>query len=281
MLAASLAVPRPAAPTIVPLPRHDAKEARRAQEHDRERVVRTSEVPLPHGTRLVGETLRRLGVASVGDPARAHDLQRELSKEVREHIAAGHTEDLLRLRALQAELFLRAARRWERSGETTDELRELGGDFVERARGWTDGGLQDELPESQGSPESRPRRLVLSDAELRLLFRMRWGTLTGTHRVHPFSPTLNELRQYYATLLEHPPGNTAQDRILGQLDAVAALGRVDRTYPAEFARGVLLYELGDLAGAAQSFQAHAQSHGDGPWALLARNHWLAARALLE
>lgn len=272
VLTASLAVPRPAVPSIVPMPRHDVGEARRTEQLDRERATLATREPLSHGTRLIGETLRRLGAASVSDPRRAQGLQRELAGEVRKHVASGRTEELLRLRALQGELFLRAVRDWERTGDVTDELRELGGDFVERARGWTEPGH---------APSGANGRLVLTDTELRLLFRMRWGTLTGTHRLHPFGPTLNELRHYYGTLLEHPPGDGAQDRLLGRLEAVAALGRIDGTYPADFARGVLLYELGDLAGAAQSFQAHARAHGDGPWILLARNHWLAARSQLE
>jgi len=279
VLATSLALPRPAAPEIVPLPRHDAKEARRAAELDRARAREARAEPLPHGIRLVGELFRRAGAASVDDPPRAHELLRTLARDVREHIAAGRTEDLLRLRALQGELFVGAVREWERTGRPTEELRELGGDFVERARGrMTEPGWMTERRSSEAGHEGR---LVLSDAQLRLLFRVRWGTLTGTHRVHPFGPSLNEQRHYYATLIEHPPGDERQDRIWTQLEAVSALERVDRTYPAEFARGVLLYELGDFPGAAQSFQAHARRQGDGPWLLLARNHWLATRSHLE
>ncbi len=241
---------------------------------DRARAREVSAEPLPHGARLVGETFRRAGAAAVDDPSRAHDLLQALARDVREHIAAGRTEDLLRLRALQAELFTRAAREWERTAQVTEELRELGGDFVERARGWLD--VPDRPAEASGGG-----RLVLSDSQLRLLFRVRWGTLTGTHRVHPFGPSLNEQRHYYATLLEHPPGDLRQDRIWNQLEAVSALARVDATYPAEFARGVLLYQLGDFPAAAESFQAHARRRGDGPWLLLARNHWLATRSPLE
>ena len=55
--------------------------------------------------------------------------------------AAGGDEPLLRLRAVQLEDFLEALRRFESTGEETDELSALGGGFVRSMKiaGWCDG----------------------------------------------------------------------------------------------------------------------------------------------
>lgn len=269
----SLAVPRRTQPFVLPIPAHDAAQFRITDEQELERAAQALADPLPHATRRVGEVVRRLGHATVSEPREVRDLQRQLARDVREELAAGRADSLLRLRALQSELFVEAARAWERTGTVSEELRELGGDFPERARMWVD--KAEGVPPSEGG-----RRLVLSDVNLRLLFRVRWGLLTGTHRVHPFGPGLNELRQYYSLLLTHPPGDSPHDQTLGRLAAVDALARIDAAYPAAFARGVLYGKLGDFARAAQNFEQYSKSKGDGRWMLLARNHWLAARAYL-
>lgn len=274
VFSASLAVPRTTPPFVLPMPAHDAARSRITDEQELERAAQALSGSLPHATRRVGEVVRRLGHATMNEPGEARKLQRQLARDVREQLAGGQAGSLLQLRALQSEFFVEAARAWERTGTVSEALRELGGDFPERARMWVE-------PSTNGSTTSDGgRRLVLSDQELRLLFRVRWGLLTGTHRVHPFGPGLNELRQYYSLLLTHPAGDSPHDRILNQLAAVDALGRIDADYPAAFARGVIYGKLGDFARAAQNFEQYSRSHGDGPWMLLARNHWLAARALL-
>jgi hypothetical protein len=173
-------------------------------------------------------------------------------------------EQLLRLRALQTELFVRAVRAWKADETPPTELLELGGDFTVLAKAaWL----------------AEAGQLVLSEQELRLLFRVRWGLLTGTHRVHPFGPDLNGFRQYYATLLEHPESSPDFiDRSKRRLAYVEALGKLDSTYPAAFARGTLLYRLGEFDGSARAFEAQLSGTPDGPYVALARNHWLAARA---
>lgn len=277
---ASLALPRATVPFVLPIPTHDAGQARAADGRELERAAQALSDPLPHATRLVGESVRRLGIATVSHPARARELQRQLGRDVRRQLAEGRAETLLRLRALQSELFVEAARSWERTGSVSEELRELGGDFAERAAMWVRGGGRSGPADNPGVDSRQGQKLVLSDEDLRLLFRVRWGLLTGTHRVHPFGPSLNEFRHYYAILLTHPPGDSPQDRVLSRLAAVDALARLDESYPAAFARGVLHAELGDFAQAAQAFEHYSRSRRDGPWTLLARNHWLAARAHL-
>jgi hypothetical protein len=300
----ALALPRPTAPIVLPVPAVDQEQSQAADRAERERAARARAKSLSHSTRLVGESVRRIGAASVRDPAQSQRLQRELARIVRRETEAGHTEELLELRALQAELFLEAVRAWERGEDVGDELTELGGDFAATVSRWTRtaeatrsaGGSEEHGTVAHGTPADRPEGdaaalvaspagprtpLVLRDADLRLLFRVRWGILTGTHRVHPFGPSLNEFRHYYATLLAHPAGTAPPDRHQSQLAVVGALSRIDSSYPAGFARGVLFSHLGDFAAAAQEFEQFARSQGDGPWLLLARNHWLYAKSHLN
>lgn len=268
VLGTSLALPRATPAFVVPMPSRSEKEVKRADDLERARAEKARAEGLSHATRSVGEAVRRLGLATLTEPSRVERQQRDLARDVKKLIASGGVESLLALRALQSELFLEAVHRWLATGEVDDELRELGGDFVEGANRWR-----------RGRDPNAP--LALGDAELRLLFRVRWGHLTGTHRVHPFGPSLNEFRHYYGTLLAHPAGETPYEQSAGRLAVVGALSRIDSSYPASFARGVLLLEQGDFPAAAQELEEFARARGDGPWVLLARNHWLYAKAHLD
>jgi hypothetical protein len=180
------------------------------------------------------------------------------------------TGPLLTLRAVETLFFQRALSHWEATGEEESDLRELGGDFLSRAEesGWT----------------RAPHQLALSAEERAALFRMRWSELTGLRETLPFSPTLDDYREYYRLLLEHPEGplgeggDERRDRIRLQLGYVDALAKHDPDYPADLARGVLLFQLGTYAEAEQALRAHVFRHPDGPWALRAQNYLRAAAA---
>jgi hypothetical protein len=262
-VAAALGAPRPTEPSIVPLPEpHRATLARRDAD-DRARVERAHRVGLPFSVRAVGEALRRLGSAVAETSGDAPRLRAKLLALVRIEREHGHGEELLTLRAVQSELFVTATRAWERSGQVSSELSELGGDFPELARrsGWLDG-----------------RRLVLEDDERALLFRTRWNELAGVADTPPFAPTLDEYRARYALLLRHPSGSTPEERSSRTLGYVEALEKLDHDYPAAFARGVLYYRAGAYEASAEAFRMQLAAHPDGPWTLRAKNHLLEALA---
>jgi hypothetical protein len=156
-----------------------------------------------------------------------------------------------------------AARGWAATGTVALELRELGGDFPELATrsAWREG-----------------KSLVLTDEELSLLFRMRWNELAGIANEQPYTATLDEYRDRYSLLLRHPSGEAPELRLKRQLGYVSAIEKLDRDYPASFARGVLLYHSGAYLASAEAFRAHLAAHPNGPWNLRARNHLLAALA---
>jgi tetratricopeptide (TPR) repeat protein len=222
--------------------------------------------PLPFEVRAIGEALRRFGAAS--SPGREGSLD-EIRSAVAAALARHSPELVVRLRALQTELFLSATRRWEETGVVDSDLRELGGSFVERARanGWI-------------APQNR---LLLRADQRATLFRLRWTELAGLRETHPFRPSLNEWRVYYRLLLELPEGGAQgeRERARAQLEYVTALARRDPDYPAALASGVLYCKLGAYDRAAEAFRAHLAADRDGAWRLRVQNHMMLAMSRLH
>lgn len=265
-VAAALAAPRatePSAEFALPLPLPSRTHLAELARADRARAAEARRHALSFGVRSVGEMFRQLGDAAgkreANAEAKLFDLRALARRALRDEGAAG----LLGLRAVQAELFVAACRAFAVSGKPDTELRELGGDFPDLATksGWVGAGA-----------------FVLTDEELALLFRMRFNELTGLGQDAAFQPTLDEYRDRYALLLRHPAGEDGAARQNRQLGYVAAIEKLDRDYPAAFARGVLLYRAGAYEAAAAAFRAHLAARPNGPWTLRARNHLLAALA---
>jgi hypothetical protein len=262
---AYLAFPRAAEPALLPLPQPDRRVLARKRAEESRLSDQARHVPLSFEVRAVGDAFRRLGAGTVAGQGVPNGILRDLQKLTAEVLADGGGRALLALRSVQAELFVTAAREWDASGKVQSELRELGGDFPEVAeeRGFREGG-----------------RLVIDDEELATLFRMRWCELTRTKGTPPLAPSLDEYRAFYALLLGHSPPRRepGSDRV--RLLAVAALAKLDPLYPADLARGVLLYRSGARAAAADAFRDQLSRREDGPFRLRARNHLLAALAEL-
>src|SRR5262249_55727283 len=153
---------------------------------------------LPFETRAVGDAVRRLGVVLSGGPGDPEFLQRLIGERVQAALTAGQVEALLRLRAVQARLFVRSVRGYAWRGAPPAALSALGGDCVRRAqrRGWASAATQ---------------RCVASDDELTALFARRWAELTRLRDEPHFKPTLGELRRFYRFLLLYPERGAADD----------------------------------------------------------------------
>jgi hypothetical protein len=259
---ASLAAPRATEPLVLPLPEPHHAVLAHDRAADRVRVEQATREGLPYATRAVGETLRRFGVASTAKDGNADAVLRDLRRLVQAELEASHADSLLALRGVQTALFVTATRQWQ-GGDVERELRELGGDFPELAtrNGWVEG-----------------KRVILEDEELALLFRMRWNDLTALGATQPFTARLDEYRERYALLLRHPSGDSPGVRLKRQLGYVAAVETLDHDYPANFARGVLLYRAEAYEASAEAFRTHLVKRPNGPWTLRAKNHLLAAVA---
>ena len=169
--------------------------------------------------------------------------------------------------------FIEALRVWERgaeqSTEPSEELLELGGDFVSvvTRSGWCEPGS---------------RRLLAGDFVLRALFKKRWSDVSGI-KGEGFDLTEDEDRLRYAFLIAHPfvpsgRAGTGQEvrrrrRLLtSQMKLIDRLSQRDTRYPADIARGVLLYRAGKFVESVGAFQRWLGAHPDGPYTLRARNY---------
>jgi hypothetical protein len=265
-LTALLVVPRNVPPELVPPPLIDRLEQRRERAREAQRAQQ-ARAGLPVEVRSVGEALRRYGRAAFAQPELAPQLTGQLRRLGSEALARFGTDELLELRALQAELLERALA--ERPAEPPPEAVELAGGLlaVGLTRGWFE-------PPPTGA----------DDAELATLFRIYWGSALGLDAHHPFAPSLNEWRAYYRFMLGRPiPTDPAEHTgdLRRKLEYVAALSQHDQDYPSELARGILLYQSGAVAESAAALRAHLERSPDGPWALRAQNYLAACGALLS
>lgn len=266
LAAALVAVPRAAPPGLFPVPLVDVAEARAARQRLAALADRAEREGLPFEARAVGDGLRRLGLALARGSVDQEHLKRLIGERVQAALAAQQGDALLRLRAVQARLFVQAVRghAWGQPG--SDELAALGGDFVAHAtrNGWLG---------HEGC--------VASDDELEALFTRRWTEQTGLRADRRFAPTLGELRRYFRFLLLHPEGvdsaeSPSRERASRRLRYVEALARHDTEYPIGLARGSLFGELGMMPESARALSEHLARPRSHEWNLRARNYLLFA-----
>jgi hypothetical protein len=260
LVAALLAVPRGTRPKTVPQP----VIHRRALDATLSQLARRSEAaraqPLPFAVREVGEAYRRLGRTQYEgltalDDSQALSWQR-LIRSVRPKVG---DDALQTLRAVQSDMFVTALDLWESTGKVSDELIELGGDFVRLARlnhWWVAGHLN------------------ISHDERWALALLRWTSLAGLVQREPYrldrELEVVELRFFYS----HPTPDGTELRTRQRL--VARYSELDQDYPLDYSKGVLFAEAGQPDFAAASFMRHLQAHPQGQYAIRARNHliWL-------
>lgn len=267
-----LGAPRAAEPFEVPLPVANEQALRRVRDDDAARarqLAAASEAEKGgqgYELRRLGEALRAYNLADAArDDAAVAAARDELTPLTHEVRRAG-VESLLRLRAFHLEVFLRELGRWGATGEVSGELREVGGDFVGLAGrvGWVRGA----------------RTLPAGASARAAMFKRRFNEVLSL-REAAFALTLDETRALYAFLLAHPVRSTEgaqgdRETWVWTLRKVDELALVDPAYPAELARGVVQYRLGDGRSAVLSFRDHLAKHQDGPYTLRARNYLVAA-----
>lgn len=274
--AALLAVPRPVDPTDVPEPMIDPRGLERATRTDEARASAAEREGLDMDVRELGSAVRELGIADEQVDARALWTARaRITAAAARALGAGGEESVLRLRAYQLRLFLGEVRRWQVTGEESRELHELGGGFLRmlRRNGWIDEG-------------ARGLRMRMDGGALRAAWKRRWNEITGVQRA-AFEPSLDEQRALYRFLLKHPshPGHPGGRVGAGLRSAyehqyllkkIDELGSIDVAYPADLARGIVLYRLGSYPQSVEAFRRHLDASPDGPFTLRARNYLRAA-----
>lgn len=257
-----VAVPRAARPVEFPVPLVDGAEVAATRQHWIELADAAERAGLPFETRAVGDAVRRWGAALASGIGDADQLNRLTRERVEAALHAGQREPLLQLRAVQARLFVRAVRGYDWNNPVPLELRELGGDFAERAKksGWLSRG-----------------ECVATDDELTTLFGLRWLELTRLRDDAAFRPSLGEWRRYFRFLLLYPEqGADGAPAAARRLRYAEALAKRDGDYPIDLVRGTLLLELERNQASASALSAHLGQGRGAEWQLRARNYLLSA-----
>ncbi len=285
-VSALLAVPRPVPPTDVPEPMIEPRELDGVARADEALADAAERERLDTDVRAIGSAFIAYNLAEVAGDADAVALsRRDVAEAVRRALPQGD-EAIARLRAHHLRSFQRELRRWESTGLESEALRELGGRFLEGAAAdrWIQG-----------------HRLLADEAVRGALFKKRWNDLALLHGT--FELTAVEQRALLRFLLLHPHREAAPPRrtprIRGQrqteaetreaaeqrasyqaeeyrLDKIEAIAALDPDYPADLARGVVLYRLRRYPGAVEAFRQHLDAHPDGPYAMRAQNYLAAA-----
>ncbi len=276
ILAALIAVPRPVLLDAIPLPRVDRRMIASTSEADRARAASIDQQRPSYDIRALGEAIRAYGIADAAGDTQAGVLRERVARAVPAALQSG-AEAVVGLRAYQMQIFLDEIGRFARTGEESEELRELGGGVVPMLRraGWA-------------TPKGHGVSLITDRYVLEILFRKRWNELTGL-QAPPFALTLDEQRALHAFLLAHPVVSLASEDPLSRCRAadeyrlrkVAELAAIDKEYPGELARGILLTRLNRPKQAVDALTAFVEKHPDGGYTLRARNALRMAHAQLH
>lgn len=288
----ALMMPRSTRPDGVPVPIVDHRVTDAIAKAEEKLADAAEAERLPGDVLTAGSAIRELNTAESGDDAQAASAARtQVEALVADAVRhPGGDQNLLKLRALQTRYFLNAVSAWER-GEEPKEFLATGGGFVRRAEqvGWAIG-----------------RRVLLDETQRRVVFKTVWNAMTHLDRP-PFGLTLDEERALYAFYIQHPrtPENArlhVQDQLSRattpetcararaelrrqeeswRADKIKRLGAIDRSYPTDYALGIVYFRGGRVDLAVDSFNSYLEANPDGPYTLRARNHLKAAVAGVE
>jgi hypothetical protein len=251
-LAAWLALPRPTLPNRLPLPTLDPTSLEQARDRLVEQAEQARRKPLPYEIRAIGERYRQLGRAMQSGIALSIDERGRYRAQLEQQLRAFGPEPLLELRAIQTELFVQALSSWEKTGQQSTELSELGGDFLDVFR----------------PPHSTSRHLPLTLDERRAIFLLRWTDLAGLTENSEFRLEPSWLL-LTATLRLRRPLAEANGRTLAAIERVMT---VDPEYPGDVARGLVFAQTGSYGAAAEHFRRFLAEHPNGPYSTRARHH---------
>ena len=269
-----LAIPRSVEPRELPEPIVDWVALGHTMGQDDRWAQEAEAAELDVDVRAVGRELRAYNSAASKQLEQEFVESRFRVVEATAKALRRSEPELLQLRAYQTTRFVQELRAWQQTGTLSNELQELGGDFVpmlERNR-WCRG---------------PSRELVMDEPVIRVLFKKRWNDITGAD-AGVFQLTLDEQRLRYRFFMRYPllPRKVRSEEM--DDDAVRAyedharsklverLATVDPSFPADLARGVLLYGSKRYGPAAESFRRHLAASPDGPYALRAQNYLKAS-----
>jgi hypothetical protein len=219
--------------------------------------------PLPFEIRAVGERFRQIGRSVRAGNALTLDVQSRYREQVTNALKTNASELLLRLRAIQTELFVLALSAYEHEGLENDDLKDLGGDVLEIAK-------ERHLIKAVSPKRHRPIRVLLDDDERRAIFLLRWTDLAGLSDTPDFRLAPSWILLASQMRLRAPVSKLGA----AELKVIERVATVDPDYPSAVAKGIVFAKLGDYAAAAESFRQYVELHPDAPYTNRAKNHLL-------
>jgi tetratricopeptide (TPR) repeat protein len=265
-----LSLPRAVRPELLPEVSVDRAALEAIAAREAKLAAEAEETRLDVDIRAVGTEFRAYNRAAAADDENKLVAARGRLSEAAVVALKLSPEALASLRAFELQRFLEELARWRKDGTVSEELIELSGDFVDvlRRNRWCRGA---------------DRQLVADEHVLRVLWKKRWNDITGV-RGPLFDLTADEDRVRYGFLIQHPfqrrvdvqrPSFQRAEEVLaqkGRLAAIERLSQIDPSYPAQLARGVVLYQMASYAEAAEAFRQHLAANPDGPYSLLVNNY---------
>lgn len=280
LLLALLVVPRPVAPSDIPLPRIDWQQWRRERVAMVESARSARASRLSFDVRVVGELVVRWGRAEYEqDTEQLRELRGRLDAAAERALQQAGPAPLKGLRAVQCDAFVAMALGERERGEDasapllTDARRaassrlelawaELGGRL---AREWRGSGWWS----------------AATEAELWAACLVRWSALTGLERHAALGPSPEAMKLLFHLRHRAVAEAPVVERVARWLEMIAGLEPYDAEYPVAYARGIGFYLISDYAAAFAEFRRHLQRYPNGPWTLRARNHAQASAEALS
>ena len=266
----AVVIPRSADPTSLPPAEIGPLVLTEARAESARAHAEAQALELPHSARLLGARLRALGrIEATRDDRRLDDGRQQVFDAARQALYE-RPDAVVAMRDLAAvrfrELYIEHVR--EGAAEPSDELNELGGSILLQfaENGWL----------------SRSADIDLStETLLEGFYKRRFARILDTSEP-TLSPSAAEERVVLGFLLLHPPqpriddGNTGGDGtgpyLIRRIDELAKL---EPSYPASYAKGIVLFRMGHFEASASAFDSFLQQ-GDGPYRLRAINYLKSA-----
>jgi hypothetical protein len=288
LVVAAFVWPRATDPEEVPLPQPDSRALERVKADEKARIAQVHGVLSPY-LLTVGTAFRSFLHLETekATTAEAETARRALDTAVREAAAADGAPGLLTLRAVQLTRFLDAVQAFEASGKPSEELLDLGGNFVQRMRdvGWIQG-----------------HQVLLPEDARRAAYKVMWNQTLGLEKAPEFALTLDESRALYGFYISHPIADSrrtesfatrrkeakdarqCQDiavaentaREAWRIDKIKRLGAIDPDYPLQLALGVAQFRSHNYPASVEAFRTYQRGHEEGPYAALVQGYMRAA-----
>lgn len=264
----AVTVPRSVDPSSLPPADVGLERLAAARAESARSLAAAEALELPASARLLGARVRALGRSEAAGDERGIDNGRQMVFDAARQALHERPDAVVAIRDLQAARFRELYLQRMSGGDPGDELRELGGSILLQFddNGWL----------------SRRSDIDASTATLlEGFYKRRFSKVLDTKEA-ALSPSETEEHVVLGFLLLHPPRPSVEQGNIGGdgtgpylLRRIDELVKLEPSYPASYAKGIVLFRMGHFEASASAFDAFLQQ-GDGPYRLRAVNYLKSA-----